>query len=133
MLDRDAAERNAERERRYQDRYDAATDELAAAEREYRDALAAANTAAEQARMETGDGPDGVQSKLDELAETLRAGMETAVNVTQQTVTQGTFNPAAILSLQGSNATEERIADATAETARNTRRLIEAAGGNTAL
>lgn len=98
----------------------AATDELAKAKQELLNAVEAARAAKEKAGGE-GSGPagDGKQSVFDELLNAL--GGRTAE-------VRGTFNPAAIRSLEtGTSSTAERTAKAAENTARNTQRLLEMA------
>ncbi|MEM8738087.1 MAG: phage tail tape measure protein [Planctomycetota bacterium] len=132
QLDRQAVARNAERRSRYEARYDEAAADLAAARQEYDDALVEAKVAGERARID-GGGPDQAENGLQELAAKLQEGLDAAVNVTKETVTAGTFNPAAILSLQGTSPYEQRTAEAAEETARNTKRLLTEGRANVAL
>lgn len=130
-VDQARADALASLDERTQRRLDAATQELADANA----ALAQARAQAAQRRAEAeaaaaeqdDDGPDfsGVGNELaNQLAGALD-GVDAAV--AKGVTVRGTFNAAAIQGLMGAGDAQTRTATATEQTARNTKRLVDAA------
>ena len=121
-LDKQAAAANERRQQQAQQEIDAATQELEKARQEYEAALAeAANKRAQTEREATaGGGPTSVDNFIDQLkgiGDQLENAAKRSVEV------RGTFNAAAVQSLMSSGGAAERTADASEETARNTKRI----------
>jgi len=116
--------REDERAAAYKQDLLAAQQELEQAKAEWGAAAAEARQKRDAAAAETPDGLDA-PSLLDELKQKLSdAGSGLQASADKISV-QGTFNPAAMLSLQGNSSTAERTAKAAEDTAKNTKKLVD--------
>jgi diacylglycerol kinase len=121
---------------RLQDQYDRKMqtnqDELDKAKKEWRDALEAAK---KKRKDKEAQGPDGMESPEDLLDRARRqlGGLEDLLDsAAKKTVgVRGTFNAMEARGLGAGGATD-RIANATEETAKNTRKLVDRAGNGLA-
>lgn len=103
--------------------------DLEAARREFNDATAAA--ASEREAVQTSSAPEagGFNFKLEDIFNKITAGVGVAADVENKRSSRGTFNAAAIAGLQ-TQGQDSRIADATEQTARNTKKLIQSVEKN---
>ncbi len=119
VLEEDRQRAHAERQRQFDSDLKESEDALAAARKEWEDALAEA--ANKRAAAETG-GPDRVKQ-----AETDLSGLDELIDTTQRKVdVVGTFNPLAAANL-GADSLSERTAKASEQVAANTKRLVQEA------
>ena len=119
VLEEDRQRAHAERQRQFDADLKESEDALAAARKEWEDALAEA--ANKRAAAETG-GPDRVKQ-----AETDLSGLDELIDTTQRKVdVVGTFNPLAAANL-GADSLSERTAKASEQVAANTKRLVQEA------
>jgi len=117
--------RSSERKQAYQQDLQAAQNELNQAREEWNSVVAEAKAKREAFESGTPEEPDKPDF-LEELKSRLGAAGD-AVNAAADKISvQGTFNPAALLSLQG-NGIAERTAKASEDTAKNTKRLVDEA------
>jgi TolA-binding protein len=119
VLEEDRQRAHAERQRQFDADLKESEDALAAARKEWEDALAEA--ANKRAAAETG-GPVRVKQ-----AETDLSGLDELIDTTQRKVdVVGTFNPLAAANL-GADSLSERTAKASEQVAANTKRLVQEA------
>ncbi|MEX2388191.1 MAG: hypothetical protein WD534_09945 [Phycisphaeraceae bacterium] len=119
-LDRQSEAANRRRQSQAQQEIDAATQELENARREYEAALAEAAERRAQSEGDRGEGPTSLETFLDQL-EGIGDRLEDAAR--RSVEVRGTFNAAAIQGMMASGGAAERTADATEQTARNTKRI----------
>jgi DNA repair exonuclease SbcCD ATPase subunit len=121
-LDKQAAAANQRRQQQAQQEINAATQELENARREYEAALAEAAKKREQ--TERGINTDDAPTSLDKLIDQFRGIGDQLENAAKRSVeVRGTFNAAAIQGLMSGGSAMDRTADASEETARNTKRI----------
>jgi len=119
-LNKEAAAAHAGRRKRYQDELRASQDAVDKAKQEWRDALGEAARKRAEAEAEQPEPP-----VVDDIAQKLKAAGQALGDTLRNIEVKGTFNAIAARGMGiGSNASE-RTADATEETARNTRRILD--------
>jgi len=119
-LNKEAAAAHANRRKRYQDELRASQDAVDKAKQEWRDALAEAARKRAEAEAEQPEAP-----VVDDIAQKLKAAGQALGDTLRNIEVKGTFSAIAARGMGiGSNAAE-RTADATEETARNTRRILD--------
>jgi len=127
-LDDAATEATANQRRAAQAEMDAAVADLENARREYRAALDEAAR-----RRESTEGSKQPTSRVDEFISRLRGIGDQLDDVASRRIeARGTFNAAAIQGLMSGGSAMDRTADATEQTARNTKRIQREIQGGTA-
>ena len=123
--------REEDRTGRENERTAAYRQDLLAAQQELEQAKAEWDAAAAEARQKreamAADSSEGLDSPslLDELKRKLSDAGSVLQASADKISVQGTFNPAALLSLQGNSSTAERTAKAAEDTAKNTKKLVD--------
>jgi len=119
-LNKEAAAAHASRRKKYQDELRAAQDAVDKAKQEWRDALGEAA----RKRVES-EGEEAPPSVVDNIAQKLKAAGQALGDTLRNIEVKGTFNAIAARGMAiGSNAAE-RTAEATEDTARNTKRILD--------
>jgi membrane protein involved in colicin uptake len=119
-LEQDRQRANADRKRQFDADLKDSEDALAAARREWEEALAEAAT--KRAEADSRSGPERMKQ-----AEMDLSGLDDLIDTTQRKVdVVGTFNPLAAANLS-SDTLSERTAKASEQVAANTRRLVQEA------
>jgi len=98
--------------------------DLENARKEFNAATAAAASEREAIQTSAAPEPDAFSFKLEDIFSKITGGLGVAADVENKRSSRGTFNAAAIAGLQ-TQSQDSRIADATEQTAKNTKRLIQ--------